>query len=156
MRSAERAELTFGESTWIIDRGRLLDATRAGVVGRALPVPPPEAATTGVLAREQIDEVLCLARFCDKRAERLTVRCSGTWMFPIGDRLPDLSRLAEQVDASRGDAELLDVPVAGERGDHRVDSVGGRQECHGRSTPREPATPRAGSNPGDERLAGTG
>ncbi len=31
--SAERAEITFGESTWIIDRGRLLDATRTGVRG---------------------------------------------------------------------------------------------------------------------------
>jgi len=33
---------------------------------------------------------LCLARFFDKRAERLQVRCSGTWTFPVGDRLPDL------------------------------------------------------------------
>jgi hypothetical protein len=46
-----------------------------------------------VLSREQIDEALCLARFCDKRADRLTVRCSGTWAFPIGDRLPELSAL---------------------------------------------------------------
>ena len=85
--------MTLGESTWIIDRGRLLDATRAGAAGRALPIPPPEAATTDVLSRGQIDEALCLARFCDARAERLVVRCSGIWTFPIGDRIPDLAAL---------------------------------------------------------------
>jgi len=87
--------VSFGDSTWIIDRGRLLDATHIGTAGRALPIPPPDAAATaGVLSREQIDEALCLARFCDKRAERLVVRCSGTWAFPIGDRVPDLAGLA--------------------------------------------------------------
>jgi DNA polymerase-3 subunit epsilon len=91
--TAERAEVTYGESTWIIDRGRLIDATRTGQVGRALPVPPPEPGVAAVLSREQIDEALCLARFCDKRAERLAVRCSGSWTFPIGDRLPDLATL---------------------------------------------------------------
>jgi DNA polymerase-3 subunit epsilon len=96
LRSAERAEVSFGESTWIIDRGRLIDATRIGAPGRALPVPPPEASTAPVLSREQIDEALCLARFCDKRADRLVVRCSGTWAFPIGDRLPELSALVNR------------------------------------------------------------
>ena len=94
LRCAEHAEVTSGDSTWIIDRGRLLDATRTGAAGRALPIPPPEATTTGVFTREQIDEALCLARFCDKRAERLVVRCSGAWTFPVGDRLPDLTALA--------------------------------------------------------------
>ncbi len=94
LRSAERAEVSFGDSTWIIDRGRLLDATHIGTAGRALPIPPPEASGDSVLSREQIDEALCLARFCDKRADRLVVRCSGTWTFPIGDRLPDLAALA--------------------------------------------------------------
>ncbi len=94
LRGAGHAEVSFGDSTWIIDRARLLDATRIGEAGRSLPVPPPHATTSGVLAREQIDEALCLARFCDKRAERLVVRCSGNWTFPIGDRLPDLAALA--------------------------------------------------------------
>jgi DNA polymerase-3 subunit epsilon len=94
LRSAGHAEVSYGDSTWIIDRARLLDATRIGEAGRSLPVPPPQAATGGVLAREQIDEALCLARFCDKRAERLVVRCSGNWTFPIGDRLTDLAALA--------------------------------------------------------------
>jgi hypothetical protein len=57
-------------------------------------VPPPEPCATDVLTREQIDEALCLARFCDARAERLVVRCSGTWTFPIGHRVPDLGTLA--------------------------------------------------------------
>ena len=78
------------------DRGRLLDATHTGAPGRALPIPPPEASTAAVLSREQIDEALCLARFCDKRADRLSVNCSGTWAFPIGDRLPDLSALVNR------------------------------------------------------------
>jgi hypothetical protein len=86
--------VSFGESTWIIDRGRLLDATRAGAAGRALPIPPPEAVDRRRAVTRQIDEALCLARFCDKRAERLVVRCSGTWTFPIGDRIPDLAALA--------------------------------------------------------------
>jgi DNA polymerase-3 subunit epsilon len=93
LRAAGHAEVTLGDSTWIIDRGRLLDATRAGVVGRALPVPPPDASDAPVLARDQIDEALCLARFCDARSDRLVVRCSGTWAFPIGDRVPDLAAL---------------------------------------------------------------
>ena len=74
----------------------LIDATRIGTPGRALPIPPPEAATAAVLSREQIDEALCLARFCDKRVDRLTVSCSGTWVFPIGDRLPELSALVRR------------------------------------------------------------
>ena len=87
-------DLTLGDSTWIIDRGRLLDATKAGRAGRALPVPPPEATDAPVLSREQIDEALCLARFCDTRADRLIVRCSGAWTFPVAGRIPDLADLA--------------------------------------------------------------
>jgi DNA polymerase-3 subunit epsilon len=95
LRAAGRAEVTLGDSTWIIDRGRLLDATRAGAVGRALPVPPPDASDAPVLAREQIDEALCLARFCDARSDRLAVHCSGSWAFPVGDRVPDLAALVD-------------------------------------------------------------
>lgn len=91
--SAEHVRATLGESTWIIDRGRLLDTVRGGTVGRALPVQPADACTGGVLARDQIDEALCLARFLDKSADRLTVHCSGSWVFPIGDRIGDLASL---------------------------------------------------------------
>jgi DNA polymerase-3 subunit epsilon len=94
LRSAGQVEIALGESTWIIDRGRLLDATRAGAAGRALPIPPPDAPTGAVVGREHIDEALCLARFCDARSEQLIVRCSGVWQFPLGSRIPDLASLA--------------------------------------------------------------
>lgn len=96
MRSAERAELRLGESTWIIDAGRLLDATLDGTTARSLPIPPPEPCTGDVLSRTQIDEVLCLARFCERRAPQLAVRCSGTWKFPIGERVPSMLARATQ------------------------------------------------------------
>ena len=97
LRAAGHAEVSLGDSTWIIDRGRLLDATRTGTVGRALPVSPPDVCLDPVLPRDQVDEALCLARFFDKRAERLHVRCSGAWTFPVGDRLPDLGTLTTRV-----------------------------------------------------------
>jgi len=97
LRRAGRAEVSLGDSTWIIDCGRLLDATLAGTVGRALPVSPSDVCLDRVLPRDQVDEALCLARFFDKRAERLRVRCSGAWTFPVGDRLPDLAALATRV-----------------------------------------------------------
>lgn len=87
---ADRAEVTLGDSTWIIERGRLLDAVRVGAVARALPVSPGEACERHIVRRDQIDEALCLARFFDKSSDRITVRCSGAWTFPVGDRVPDL------------------------------------------------------------------
>jgi DNA polymerase-3 subunit epsilon len=94
LRDAGRAEMSLGDSSWVIDRGRLLDASRVGAVGRALPVPPPEPCTSAVLGRDQVDEALCLARFCEKRAAQLVVHCSGTWTFPVAERVPDLAALA--------------------------------------------------------------
>jgi DNA polymerase-3 subunit epsilon len=90
LRDAGLAEVSDGRSRWTIDRTRLVDAVREGTVGRALPVPPPDPADGPVLSRYQIDEALCLARFCDKRADRLTVQCSGVWRFPVSDQLPQL------------------------------------------------------------------
>jgi DNA polymerase-3 subunit epsilon len=94
LRHAERAEVTYGEMTWTIEQGQLVDAVKSGSVSKALPVAPAEASGSGVLSRHQIDEALCLARFCDKRAAQLTVRCSGDWRFPISDRLPQLPGFA--------------------------------------------------------------
>ncbi len=96
LRAAGRVEVGLGESVWVIDRGRLIDTTQVGSAGRALPVPPPEPCAGDVLTREQIDEALCLARFCDKQAPRLEVRCSGQWTFPVGDRIADLTALVER------------------------------------------------------------
>jgi hypothetical protein len=95
LRRAERAEVTYGESTWTIERAQLVDAVRTGCVNRALPVPPAEPCDTHTLTRHQIDEALCLARFCDKRSAQLQVRCSGDWAFPVSDRLPQLPGLGK-------------------------------------------------------------
>jgi DNA polymerase III subunit epsilon len=81
-------ELSDGSCRWTIDHGRLVDAARAGTVSRALPVPPPEPSGGGVVSRHEIDEALCLARFCEKRAGRLTVRSTGDWLFPVSGQLP--------------------------------------------------------------------
>jgi DNA polymerase-3 subunit epsilon len=90
LRAAEVAEVGDGRSRWTIDRARLVDAVREGTVSRAMPVPPPEPACGAVLSRHQIDEALCLARFCEQRADRLSVTCTGRWLFPVSDQLPQL------------------------------------------------------------------
>jgi DNA polymerase-3 subunit epsilon len=94
LRRADRAEVSYGDSTWTIERAQLVDAVRSGSVSRALPVAAPEPSDGDVLSRHQVDEALCLARFCDKRAPKLEVRCTGVWTFPISDRLPQLPGLA--------------------------------------------------------------
>ena len=94
LRAAERAELSDGTTTWTIDGARLVGAARLGTVARELPVPAGSPIGSSVLSRDQIDEALCLARFCDKRAARLVVQCSGNWQFPISDRLALLPGLA--------------------------------------------------------------
>ncbi len=94
LRRAGRAEVTIGDSTWIVDRGRLLDVRHDGRLTAALPVPPPDAAADGApLRREDVDEALCLARFFDKRARSASVCCSGEWLFPITatDAVPRLA-----------------------------------------------------------------
>lgn len=83
LRAAGQVELTLGESTWYLDRARLLDATHQGSVGRALPVAAPEPCTGPVLSRHSVDEALVLARFCDRHGDRLEVRCNGPWPFPL-------------------------------------------------------------------------
>jgi DNA polymerase-3 subunit epsilon len=92
---AERVEIRQGESTWLIEHARLIDASRAGEVGRDLPVPPPAPLLIGqVVPVTQVDESLCLARFCEARADRLDVTCTGRWDFPLPPA-PTLSRLDE-------------------------------------------------------------
>jgi DNA polymerase-3 subunit epsilon len=92
---AGRVELRHGESTWLIEGARLIDAIRSGEVGRDLPVPPPAPVEIGqIVPAAQVDEILCLARFCDARADRIMVVCSGRWSFPLPPA-PTLSRLDE-------------------------------------------------------------
>jgi hypothetical protein len=95
LRAAGRVEATIDDSTWIIDRGRLIDAVRAGAASRRLPVVPPEAVPLGSpLPREAVDETLVLARFFEKHADDVVVRCTGDWDFPVAapDRVPKLPR----------------------------------------------------------------
>jgi DNA polymerase-3 subunit epsilon len=97
LRRAERAEVTVGDFTWIIDRARLLDVRSDGRLTAALPVAPPEApADEAPLPRHLIDEALCLARFFDKRAAALSVTCAGEWSFPVcaSEEIPRLPRAA--------------------------------------------------------------
>ena len=94
LREAGRAEISDGTSTWTIERAQLIDAARIGTVARVLPVAADDPSADTVVSRHQIDEALCLGRFCDKRAARLTVTSTGEWRFPISDRLPQLPGLA--------------------------------------------------------------
>ena len=92
LRAAGHAEVTDGTTAWTIDGARLVGAARLGTVARELPVPAGDPVGS-LLSRHQIDEALCLGRFCEKRAARLTVQCSGDWTFPVSDRLPRLPGL---------------------------------------------------------------
>ncbi|MFT6812763.1 MAG: DNA polymerase-3 subunit epsilon [Ilumatobacter sp.] len=84
LRSADRVTITIGDSTWVVDQGRLVDVAQRGTVGRALPVEPPVATALGTpLPREAIDEALVLAKFFEKRADDLFATCTGDWDFPV-------------------------------------------------------------------------
>jgi DNA polymerase III subunit epsilon len=84
LRRAGRVELSLEDSWWVVDGGRLVDVGVRGHAGRALPIAAPEPCLDGQPVRRQlIDEVLVLARFCDRRVADLQVRSSGPWTFPI-------------------------------------------------------------------------
>ncbi|MDX2380862.1 MAG: DEDD exonuclease domain-containing protein [Acidimicrobiia bacterium] len=107
---AERVEIRWGDSTWLVEGGRLLDATRSGEVGRDLAVPPPDALAAGrAVPATQVDESLCLARFCEARADQLEITCSGRWDFPLPPATA-LSRL-DQPSPDAIDRERLGVPA---------------------------------------------
>lgn len=95
LRAAHRVEVTLGELTWVVEHARLVDVSRSGSVGRALPVPPPDAPEQHApLARDAVDEALVLARFFEKQAARAAIVCTGDWDFPVGadDKVPRLAR----------------------------------------------------------------
>lgn len=85
LRRAGTVELRRGTTSWTIEGARLVDVTIRDEVGRALPVAPPAAPEPGrPLARDQVDEALCLARFCERHAARLEVlSVTGDWTFPV-------------------------------------------------------------------------
>ena len=92
-----RAEITHGDTTWIIADGALVDTRTASTLTAALPTAPLGAIEIGRPApREHADEALCLAKFFDRHAHRLSVSCDGAWRFPISqtDATPPLERAA--------------------------------------------------------------
>jgi DNA polymerase-3 subunit epsilon len=92
-----RAEISDGDTTWIVADGALVDTRTTTTLTSALPVPARGHIEPGRPApRAHCDEALCLAKFFDKHAHRLTVSCDGTWAFPIAqdERIPPLERAA--------------------------------------------------------------
>jgi DNA polymerase-3 subunit epsilon len=92
-----RAEVTHGDTTWIVADGALVDTRTVTTLTAALP-----AASLGTIehgrpvSRDHADEALCLAKFFDQHALRLTVTCDGVWRFPIvqTEAIPPLERAA--------------------------------------------------------------
>lgn len=94
---AGHAEVTHGSTTWIIADGHLVDTRTDTTLTSALPTTALGTIEIGQpVAREHADEALCLAKFFDKHAERLTVTSSGDWRFPIAssENIPPLQRAA--------------------------------------------------------------
>ncbi len=94
---ALHTEVTSGDITWVLADGHLVDTRTSTTLTSALPIGPLGSIVVGApVLREHADEALCLAKFFDKHAERLTVTCSGTWGFPITsiEKIPPLSRAA--------------------------------------------------------------
>ena len=92
-----RAEITHGDTTWIVADGTLVDTRTATTLTAALPTSPLGTVEVGrPTPREHADEALCLAKFFDKHAYRLTVSCDGAWTFPIAqtESIPPLERAA--------------------------------------------------------------
>ena len=96
VRSADRCVVRRGDTTWVLDQGRLIDVGTQGTVAGSLPPAPPDRVPPDrPLTRQTVDEALCLAKFLDKHAARLDViECDGIWTFPIqvSDQLPRLDR----------------------------------------------------------------
>ncbi len=118
LRAAECCVVRRGDTTWVIESGRLIDTSTSGELGRALPVEPPDAPCDGQpVGRRQIDEALCLAKYFDKHALRIeVVECSGQWNFPIAasDDLPQLANhWAQRLAGSTGSVwSAMPVTVA--------------------------------------------
>ncbi len=94
---SKNAEVTHGDTTWILSDGYLVDTRTSTALTSALPAGPLGSITVGEpVPREHADEALCLAKFFDKHAAHLDVVCSGDWRFPIAmnEKIPPLERAA--------------------------------------------------------------
>ncbi len=95
--STLNAEVTHGDTTWILSEGHLVDTRTNTALTSALPVGPLGSIVVGQpVPREHADEALCLAKFFDKHAARLDVVCAGVWRFPINmnEKIAPLERAA--------------------------------------------------------------
>jgi DNA polymerase III subunit epsilon len=109
--AGDRCVVRRGGVSWVIDRGRLVDVSISGEVGRALPVDPPEPPVNGrPIHRHHVDEALCLAKYFDKQGSRLeVVSCTGIWSFP----LVDVTAMPRLDDRSNGQSVAADsTPVS--------------------------------------------
>ena len=91
------AEVAHGDVSWIVADGQLIDTRTATTLTSALPVASLGRIVVGEpVSREHADEALCLARFFDTHADRLTVSCTGDWEFPVttDERIAPLDRAA--------------------------------------------------------------
>ena len=78
------AEITLDTTTWLIADGHLVDVRTDSTLTAALPVQSLGTVEPGTpVAREHVDEALCLAKYFDRHAARLSVSTTGTWSFPI-------------------------------------------------------------------------
>lgn len=95
LRSADRAQITVQDTTWVVEQARLVDVVQVGSMTKALPVEPPEPVPLGTpLSREMIDEALVLAKFFEQHAASTLATCTGDWDFPVAatDKIPPLGR----------------------------------------------------------------
>jgi DNA polymerase III subunit epsilon len=94
---AAHADVMLGNITWIVRDGQLADVRTTSTLTAALPVSALGCVEQNrPVAREHVDEALCLAKFFDKHADRLQVTCSGRWGFPVAasDTIPRVDRTA--------------------------------------------------------------
>lgn len=81
---AARAEITIDDTTWIVDRGRLLDTRSDGRLTAAISVAPGDPIEPGQpVPTDAADELLVLARHFDRHVDRIRVESTGPWRFPL-------------------------------------------------------------------------
>lgn len=84
VRNAGLIHLAIGETEFVIDQGRLIQASLPGRFPDELALPPPAAAEElMVLPRDAVDEVLCVARHLEHNRPRIVLQhCGGIWAQP--------------------------------------------------------------------------
>jgi hypothetical protein len=80
-RGTRRLDLQIGDVLFEFDHGRLTSSRPDGALAMGLPLPPPDAVPLDrPLPRTAVDETLCIARYLEANAQRVTVLgCTGEW-----------------------------------------------------------------------------